>query len=75
MAAKSKLNYREAFSELSEVLSQMQGEDVDVDELTAKVQRATELITFCRDKIKSTELEIKKIIKDFEQEYKQDLSE
>lgn len=69
--AKGKLSYREAFGELSRILQELQSEDVDVDKLTQKVQKATELIKLCREKIKDTELEIKKIIKDFESEYKQ----
>jgi len=37
-------------------------EDVDVDALSAKVKRAFELITFCRERITATELEIDQIV-------------
>ena len=69
---KKPLSYQEATAELSEILEDLQSENVDVDELSTKVKRATELIKVCRDKIQKTELEVKKIIKKFEKEENQD---
>jgi len=34
-----------------------------VDELALKVKRATQLVAFCQEKLKSTEAELDKIIK------------
>ena len=64
---KKSLKYSEAVGELNKILSDLQAENIDVDEVLAKVKRAMELIKFCRSKINETELKVTKIIKDFEQ--------
>jgi exonuclease VII small subunit len=43
---------------------------VDVDELTVRVKRAVELIKLCREKIEETELEVRKIVKEFDKDLK-----
>jgi len=65
---KRKLTFKEAFKELEEILKEIESQDLDVDYVAQKVKRATDLIKFCRQKIKSAEFEVKKIIKDFEKE-------
>ena len=65
---KKSFKYREAVHELNNILEYLQSEDIDVDELTTKVKRATELIKTCRQKIQKTEFEIKNILKKFEAE-------
>lgn len=52
--------------EIEEILKDLEQEDVDIDELSSKVKRALDLISFCKERIEHTELEIKKVIKDFE---------
>ena len=68
---KKTTNYQESTAELNEILQDLQSENVDVDQLSAKVKRATDLIKICREKIQKTELEVKKIIKKFEKEEEQ----
>jgi len=65
---KKSFKYREAMRELNMILDSLQSEDIDVDELSSKVKRATELITICRQKIQNTELEVQNILKKFEEE-------
>ena len=65
---KKPLKYQDAISELNEILEGLQQESVDVDELSSKVKRATELISLCKQKIQKTELEVKKILKKFEED-------
>ena len=67
--SKKNLTYTIASQELDEILSQLQNEDIDVDELSVKVKRAMELIRFCKEKITKTEMEVKKVIKEFEEEF------
>jgi len=65
---KKNISYAQALKELNEVLAGLESETIDVDELSAQVKRAVELIKFCRSKIDATEMEIKKIVDNFEQE-------
>lgn len=60
------LNYEEAYSELSQIAREIETESVSVDVLAEKVKRASELIAFCQTKLRSTETEVNKIIKQME---------
>ena len=64
--SKKTIKYNEAISELNGILSDLESERVDVDELTTRVKRAVELIKLCREKIEETELEVRKIVKEFD---------
>ncbi len=68
---KKAVSYTQAMAELNELVEKMQSEELDIDELSGAVRRAMELIILCRKKIQSTEIEIKKIIEEFENEEKQ----
>ncbi|HEY8399597.1 MAG TPA: exodeoxyribonuclease VII small subunit [Flavihumibacter sp.] len=57
------LSYEQAYAELQEIVIALENETISVDELAAKVKRATELVSYCQQKLKSTEAEINKIIK------------
>lgn len=65
---KKSLSYREAVKEIEEILSQIENEELEVDELTEKVKRATTLLKWCREKLRSTEVEIDSILKDIQPE-------
>ncbi|CAB4547354.1 MAG: exodeoxyribonuclease VII small subunit [Actinobacteria bacterium] len=54
--------YAAALAELEEILVQLERTDVDVDVLAAQVQRAAELITFCRDRIGNARLQIEQVV-------------
>jgi exodeoxyribonuclease VII small subunit len=54
--------YAAALAELEEILGQLERTDVDVDVLAAQVQRAAELITFCRDRIGNARLQIEHVV-------------
>lgn len=66
--SKKAIKYNEAVSELNSILEDLESERVDVDELTARVKRAVELIKLCREKIEETELEVRKIVKEFDKD-------
>jgi exodeoxyribonuclease VII small subunit len=68
---KKAVKYKEAIDELNEILLELESESIDVDEVSQKVKRAVELITLCREKIDKTEMEVRKIVKDFEPEAKE----
>lgn len=56
--------YAEALAELDAILADLERADVDVDVLAQKVQRASFLITFCRDRIGSARLQIEQAVSD-----------
>ncbi len=60
------LTYESAYKELAEIASEIENESVSIDVLATKVKRASELITFCQSKLKSTETEVNKIIAQME---------
>lgn len=64
---KKSVKYREAVDELNKILEDLESEKIDVDEVSEKVKRAVELIKLCRAKIEGTELEVRKIVKEFEE--------
>jgi len=66
--AKKQIGYAQAIKELNEILAGLESEAIDVDELAVQVKRAVELIALCRDKIDSTEMEVKKIVETMEKE-------
>ncbi len=56
------LTYEAAFNELQEIAEEIESENVQVDVLAQKVKRASELITYCQEKLRSAETEVNKII-------------
>ncbi len=63
---KDKPNYTEAFGELQEIVSEIEQGEISVDELSAKVKRATLLIKICKDKLTTTEEDVSKILKELD---------
>jgi exodeoxyribonuclease VII small subunit len=61
-----KPNYTEAFEELQEIVSEIEQGEISVDELADKVKRATLLIKICKDKLKTTEEDVSKILKELD---------
>lgn len=55
------LTYREATQELEEILRAIENDAVDVDELTQKVQRSSQLIKLCKDKLRNAEKAIDQV--------------
>jgi exodeoxyribonuclease VII small subunit len=66
------ISYSDAIDELEQLLDDIEGDEVDLDGLTDKVERASELIGHCRDKIESTEMQIDTIIDDLESDLEEE---
>lgn len=62
-----KITYKEAISEIEEILEKIENEELDVDELSEHVSRVSVLIKLCKDKLHKTESEVEKILKDMNQ--------
>ena len=65
---KEKINYTEAFEELQQLVNEIEGGKISVDELSEKVKRAALLIKICKQKLTTTEGDINQIIKEMEEE-------
>ncbi len=62
------LTYKEAIEEIEAIVNEIENETVDVDVLAEKVKRATFLIKLCKQKLKKTDNEVKKVLKEFDKE-------
>jgi exodeoxyribonuclease VII small subunit len=58
--------YESAYRELQQIAKDIETESVSVDVLSEKVKRAAELIAFCQEKLRKTEVEVGKIIEQME---------
>ena len=56
------IGYAAALAELEQLLRDLDDDRIDIDLLAAKVKRAAELITLCRDRITNAQLEVETII-------------
>lgn len=63
---KKKLSYKEAVTEIENILDKLENEELDVDDLSAKVKRVSQLLKFCKEKLSGTEKEIRNIIEEME---------
>ena len=60
------MTYESAYAELQQIAEEIEEETVSVDTLAEKVKRASILIQFCQQKLRGTEDEVTKIIKQME---------
>jgi exodeoxyribonuclease VII small subunit len=60
------IGYADAMRELDEILEELERDDLDVDVLAAKVQRASELIQLCRTRIARAQSDVDKVVTDLE---------
>lgn len=71
MAAKKKTSepkYGELQTELDEILAGIEEGEVDIDDLSQKVERATELIKSCREKLNATQISVQKVVATLEED-------
>lgn len=60
--AKNEKTYTEALNELQEILDKIESGDMDIDELTDQLKRASALLNSCKDKLYKVDSEVKKIL-------------
>ncbi len=63
----SKPTYKQAFEELKHIVDEIENGQISVDELSEKVSRASDLISLCKEKLTTTEVNVKKILAAIEQ--------
>lgn len=62
----AELGYAEAMEELESILDELEGDQLDVDVLAVRVQRAGELIKACRGRITRAQADVDRIVADLE---------
>ena len=60
------LTYSQALEELRAIHTRLSSPDVDVDRLLEDVQRASELLDFCRKRISSVGEQLEQVLGDFD---------
>ena len=53
------MKYEEAIKELEAIVSQIEKNELDIDQLTERLKDAKELVKLCKDKLYKTDEEIK----------------
>ena len=56
------INYAAAVKELEEIVSKMENDELDIDQMSVQLKRAQELMKLCKDKLTKTDEEIQKIL-------------
>lgn len=56
------LTYEQAAKELDNILAELKQDQISIDKLAEKVERAAKLASFCSDKLRTTESKINDII-------------
>ena len=62
----SQMTYREALDELRAIHARLRGDEVDIDTLLADVQRASDLLSFCRARLDSVGERLEEVLTDFD---------
>ena len=66
--AKKDMSYKSPMNELENIVAHLEEDDVDVDKLANMIQRASELIQFCKGRLIKSQEEVEKALKMFEKE-------
>jgi exodeoxyribonuclease VII small subunit len=61
---KKEFSFNEALIEIEDILAKIEKGDLDIDRLTSEVKRASDLILQCQKRLRSTEEEINRILKE-----------
>lgn len=62
----TELTYREALEELRAIHARLRDEEVDVDRLLTDVQRASDLLAFCRNRLDSVGERLEEVLEEFD---------
>lgn len=67
--------YAEAMREVEAILSELDSNTIDVDVLSAKVERASYLITWCNDRISAAQMTVDNLVADLSVDVDDNLEE
>lgn len=58
------ITYTEAKAEIEKIVTLIDSDELDVDQLSKYVKRASKLVAFCKQKLMETDEELQKILED-----------
>ena len=64
---KNKQTYAEALAEIELIIQNIEDDKYSLDELSEKVKRITFLINYCKEKLRTTEEELNKVLKNMQE--------
>ncbi len=53
--------YEDAIRQLEDIVTKLENNELEIDEMPSQLKKAQELIKLCKDKLTQTDAEIKKI--------------
>lgn len=59
---KEEMKYEEAMQRLEAIVSQIENDELGIDELTARLKEAKQMLKTCRDKLTKTDKEMRKLL-------------
>lgn len=62
MPKNKELTYSQALKELEKIVKEIESDEVDIDILAEKIKRASQILTFCKGKLRTAEDEVKKVL-------------
>lgn len=62
--AKKTITYSEAYSEIEKIIEEIESDELEIDYLSEKVKRVSELLKICKSKLFDTEKAVEKILKE-----------
>ncbi len=62
MSESGDVGYADAMTELEQILDDLEDDDLDVDVLATKVERASALIQLCRDRIGAARIQVERVV-------------
>lgn len=66
------MRYGAAVAEIEQILASIDRDEIDIDELSQKVERAVELLKLCRARLKATELRVTQVLQEVAAEKEED---
>jgi exodeoxyribonuclease VII small subunit len=61
------IGYADAMAELEDILEHLESDDLDVDALAARVERASALIEVCRTRITKARVQVESVVAELEE--------
>jgi len=65
-SAPDEIGYADAMTELEAILDDLESDDLDVDVLATRVERASTLIQLCRDRISAASVHVEQVVASLE---------
>ncbi len=59
---KEEITYTAAKVEIEKIVELIESDELDIDQLTKHVKRASELVAFCKQKLTETDKELQKVL-------------